>query len=108
MAPADGRQHRAGRVTGKGSAQIRAESYRGGMATKKRQDPREPESDRVNVKVDPDLVRRIDALTRKASSLPELSIMGTIDRSKVARLAIKRGVEALEREAAKADGDRAR
>jgi len=59
---------------------------------------KEPKESRVNVRVPGVLVARLDALIPRVRALPECSLLGTIDRSKVARLALARGVEVLERE----------
>jgi hypothetical protein len=59
------------------------------------------ESKVVNVRVPEDLLRRVDALQSKIGHLPEVALLGTMDRSKVLRVALLRGVAALEAEVAK-------
>lgn len=66
-----------------------------------------PDDGRLNLRVPPDLVKRLDALGERRADIPELRLAGSIDRSKVARVALLRGVEALERETARTDGGRA-
>lgn len=62
---------------------------------------------RLNVRVPADLVSRLDALIPKVTHLPECALLGTLDRSKVARVALLRGVAALEAAAQRAKrGDR--
>lgn len=57
---------------------------------------------RVNVRVSLDLLKRIDALIPKVRTLPELALLSdSVDRSKVARVALLRGVAALEAETAR-------
>jgi hypothetical protein len=63
---------------------------------------------RVNVRVTPDLLERLDALIAKADRIPECRLSGSPDRSKVARVALDRGIEVLERETARPDGGRGR
>ncbi len=60
------------------------------------------------MRVPADLVKRLDALIPKAGRIPECALLGSMDRSKVARVALLRGVEVLERETAKGEGGRAR
>lgn len=69
------------------------------MAPRKRKDDRDPLDDRLNLRVSPDLMRRIRALEGKAATIRELQGAGTIDRSKVAKAALIRGLEVLEVEA---------
>ncbi len=69
------------------------------MPPKKRKDHRKPQDDRLNLRIPPDLMHRLKALEAKAASIRELQTVGTIDRSKVAKAALVRGVEALEAEA---------
>jgi hypothetical protein len=70
--------------------------------------PKRAKEPRVNVRVTPDLLGRLDALMGKADRIPECALLGSIDLSKVARVALLRGVEVLERETAKPEGGRAR
>lgn len=63
---------------------------------------------RVNVRVPLDLVKRLDALIPKAARLPECALLESMDRSKVARVALLRDVEVLERETAKVESGRTR
>lgn len=63
---------------------------------------------RVNVRVPLDLVKRLDALIPKAARLPECALLESMDRSKVARVALLRDVEVLERETAKGESGRTR
>ena len=55
---------------------------------------------RLSIRVPAELVRRLDALQARVARLPECAHLGTIDRSKVARVALLRGVAALEGETA--------
>ena len=77
----------------------RGDPYKWGMAPRKRKDDREPKDDRLNLRVSPDLMRRIRSLEGKAGSIRDLQAAGTIDRSKIAKAALIRGLEALEIEA---------
>lgn len=70
--------------------------------------PKKADEPRVNVRVTPDLLERLDALIGRADRIPECRLLGSMDRSKVARVALLRGVEVLERETAKPEGGRAR
>jgi hypothetical protein len=63
---------------------------------------------RVNVRVTPDLLERLDALIGRSDRIPECRLLGSMDRSKVARVALLRGVEVLERETSKPEPGRGR
>jgi len=66
------------------------------------------EEPRVNIRVPLDLLERLDALIERADRIPECRLLGSIDRSKVARVALARGIDVIERETAKPGAGRSR
>lgn len=55
----------------------------------------------TSVRLPADLVKRLDALIPKLERVPALAALGALTRSKVLRLALVRGVDALEAEHSK-------
>ena len=56
---------------------------------------------KTSIQLPREFLRRADALVKKLSSEPVYAALGGLNRSKVLRLAIARGLEALEAEAAR-------
>jgi hypothetical protein len=56
------------------------------------------QDDRVSFRVPGALLERLDALIPKVGRLPELALSGQVSRSDVTRLALLRGIAALEAE----------
>jgi len=52
----------------------------------------------TSLRLPDEFIKRADALTKRMQDVPELVAMGTLDRSKVLRLAIAKGLAALEAE----------
>lgn len=54
------------------------------------------QDEQITFRLSTDMKQRIDALIPEIEKDPELAVLGTITRSKVVRLAILRGLGALE------------